>query len=456
MTNSPSPLRRLLQSAGSLTLLNFASMGLAFIIGALLARQLGASGYGVYGLAMTVATLAGMITEFGLPVLTMREVAAASATGRWNLARGLELWADRVVLGLSVLLLGGLALAHFALGLGTGSALGEALIWAVLLVPVVALGKLRGLALLSLGHAMAGQFPVMVLRPGLYALALLAAWRTLPRIDAPLAMMFQVVAAFTAMVAVRAAWLRLCPAAMRNAEPEYDRRGWAAACLPMGMTEGLRLLEGQVAVLLLGALATTQEIGIYRVADSVTAVTAVGQSILATAATPLFASLFASADRAGLARVAGATAIGMTLSTLALGLPFLLAGTWLFATVFGAEFGASQAPFLIVWSGLMISGAFGPLQTYANMAGRQRLTTMSFAISLGVNLLVANATIPSMGAAGAALGSLASRLVSNLWLWRELRKRDGINLSIYTRSAWSMFHPSTISTILQARRGTRP
>ena len=77
-----SPLRRLAHSAGSLAMLNLASMALALFIGVLLARRLGPAEYGIYGLAMTIATLAGLITELGLPVLTMREVAAAQATGR--------------------------------------------------------------------------------------------------------------------------------------------------------------------------------------------------------------------------------------------------------------------------------------------------------------------------------------------------------------------------------------
>ena len=81
----------------------------------------------------------------------------------------------------------------------------------------------------------------------------------------------QVGAAFAAMVAVRLTWLRLRPAEMRDATPRYARREWLAACLPMGMTEGLRLLEGQSAVLMLGLLASLPDVGIYRVADAVAA-----------------------------------------------------------------------------------------------------------------------------------------------------------------------------------------
>lgn len=446
-----SPLRRLAHSAGSLAMLNLASMALAFFIGVLLARRLGPAEYGIYGLAMTIATLAGLITELGLPVLTMREVAAAQATGRWSLARGLEIWADRAVLGLSALLLTGFFMVNYTTGLSGASTLGATMLWAIILVPVVALGKLRGLALLSLGHTMAGQLPVLVLRPALFVLALLAAWWLLPDLSPSLAMALQVGASFAAMVVVRLAWRLLRPTEISNAAPQFARRSWLAACLPMGMTEGLRLLEGQSAVLMLGLLTSLSDVGIYRVADAVAAATTVGQSILATAATPIFANLHAAKDRPGLQRVIGATAIGMTLSTILLGLPFLLFGNRLLSLIFGVEFAPALLPFLLIWGGLLISAMFGPLQSYANMTERQQLTTINFLISVLVFIAVAAVAIPHLGAVGAGLGVVAANLVSNAWLWRQIWLRDRINASIFHRQPWSIFRLEEIKCLLKTR-----
>lgn len=55
------------------------------VVGVLLARQLGPFGYGIFALAMTDATLVGMLSEFGSPVPAKREFAAA--VGRQSRAR---------------------------------------------------------------------------------------------------------------------------------------------------------------------------------------------------------------------------------------------------------------------------------------------------------------------------------------------------------------------------------
>ena len=454
--HSPEPkgaLRRLAEAAGSLAVLNLGSMAIAFLIGVLLARQLGPSDYGIYGLAMTVVTLAGMVTEFGLPTLTMREVAAAKARDNWGAARGLELWADRVVLALSALLLIGFFVWAGLTGKAATSAFAATMVWAILLIPVVALGKLRGLALLSLGHTIAGQLPVLLIRPGLFALALLAAWAIGKSLSPQLAMAMQAGAALAAMLVVRTAWLRLRPEAMRRAAPIYHARSWMAACIPMGMNEGLRLLQGQSAILLLGLLANTRQVGIYRVADAVAAIAGVGMSILATAATPMFASLHASGSRQELQRVASVTALGMTLSTFLLGLPFLLAGKWIFSFVFGTAFAPSAVPFLLIWGGMVTFSIFGPAQTLANMSGHQSISATSLVIAVSVNVGVGLVLIPFFQAAGAAMGVAAANLASGLWLWRRLGKLEGINASVFSADLLTLAQSHRIGNFLRLQSG---
>ncbi len=451
---SPAPegaIRRVVHAAGSLAVLNLGSMGIAFLIGVLLARQLGPSDYGIYGLAMTVVTLAGMVTEFGLPTLTMREVAAAKARDSWSEARGLELWADRVVLALSALLLIGFFIWAKLTGKAATSAFAATMVWAILLIPVVALGKLRGLALLSLGHTIAGQLPVLLIRPGLFALALIAAWAAGKVLSPQLAMALQAGAALVAMLVVRTAWLRLRPERMRRAAPIYHARSWMAACIPMGMTEGLRLLQGQSAILLLGLLANTRQVGIYRVADAVAAIAGVGMSILATAATPMFASLHASGNKEELQRVASVTALGMTLSTLLLGLPFLLAGKWIFGFVFGSGFAPSITPFLLIWGGLIIFSIFGPAQTLANMSGHQQASAISLVIAVAVNIGVGLVLIPKFQAAGAALGVMSANMASGLWLWRRMQKLEGINASVFSKALWTIVSSFRFADIRKLR-----
>ena len=149
MTAPLSPVRQFARSSGVMAFLYLGSTGLTFAVGVLLARMLGASQYGTYALAMTSAALAGMITEFGLPVLAMREVGVARATGQWSEVRGLLRWAERAIIVLSLILLAGFYLLQDRIAPTGSSAYLAAMLWGVALIPVVAIGKLRALMLLG-------------------------------------------------------------------------------------------------------------------------------------------------------------------------------------------------------------------------------------------------------------------------------------------------------------------
>src|SRR5690606_23744752 len=88
--------------------LRIAGMGFGFLVGVQLARGLGAEGYGIYGVAMSIITLLTVPTEFGLPQLLTREVAAAQALGQWGKMHGILRWSVQSSLGLSVLVVLGL------------------------------------------------------------------------------------------------------------------------------------------------------------------------------------------------------------------------------------------------------------------------------------------------------------------------------------------------------------
>jgi O-antigen/teichoic acid export membrane protein len=293
-----------------------------------------------------------------------------------------------------------------------------------------------------------------VLRPAFFLLALLAAWAANYRLEATVAMAMQLGAGCLVMIIVSVAWYRFRPSGMVKAIPAYAPRQWVGACLPMGATEGLRLLQRQGAILLLGLLATSRETGLYRVADNLVLVTTLGQAVLAIAAAPHFARLHAIGEKEQLQRILSVTALAMTISTIALGLPVVFLGRNLLALLFGDEFRASYLPFAIAWLALVVSGGFGPVQAFANMAGQQKLVTVGFLISVSTNVMVSVFTIPRLGAIGAALGLLAGVCLSNAWLWRKVLMHEGLDSSVFSRSALRLLSPKQIRHYAQLiRRG---
>lgn len=430
----PSPVRHFLRSSGVMALLYGGSVGLTFLVGVLLARLLGASGYGVYALAMTTATLAGIATEFGLPVLAMRETGTARASGDWSGLKGLLGWADRAILGLSIVLALGTWAGVWIFAAQGASAYLATLLWAVALVPFVAVGKLRSFVLLALDHTFASQFPVMILRPLLFLLGCMALWWIGGSLSAWQAMAAQVFGAAVAMVIVIWLFRRVRPAELATAKPVRQVRHWLSACLPMGLTEGLRLLQGQLALLLTGALAGTAQAGIYRVADAVAQITALVASVVGTAATPMFARLWREGDRRALQRVAAASAWAMIGGALLIGAPILLLGDWLFPRLFGADFAASLPVFAVLWCGSFVTAGFGLTLAVANMTGEHMLSTRAFALIAAVNLLAGFWAVSHYGALGAAAASALGSFVGAAYCAGMLYRRTGINSTAFNRA----------------------
>ncbi len=418
--------------------------GLTFVVGVMLARLMGATNYGVYALAMTSATLAGLITEFGLPTLAMRETGRAQANGQWGELRGLLYWADRAVLVLSAIVAAGFLLRFGVLGSTVGSGYLQAMVWGVVLIPIVAIGKLRSLVLMALGWVHSGQAPMMILRPLLFICGVLAVWRITGGVAARGAMVVQVSSTAVTMLVLIATYLRRRPAELVRATPVFRPREWLQSCLPMGMSEGLRLLQGQLALLMVGWLAGPAAAGTYRVADAANQMVGVVASVVATAAVPMIARLYGGQDHEGLARVVLLSAWGMVGGAVVLGVPLVVLGRWLFPAVFGHDFGASVPVFVILWCGIAVNAGFGLAISVANMTGHHIYTTQSFALIAGINVIAGLVLVPVYGAVGGACATAVSMVSGTVWCCWRVYRATGINTTV--------FNPRNIQLLGQVRQ----
>ena len=147
--------------------LNATNKLLMLLASVLLARILGASGYGVYAAAVALVLLLSVPTSLGLPILLIRLLATYQLREQWGLIRGLLTFANQVVLGVGAVIgvTGALVVWHFADRLGADKS--AALWWGMALLPFVGLGALRSAALRGLQHVVLGQIPDSLVMPGL-------------------------------------------------------------------------------------------------------------------------------------------------------------------------------------------------------------------------------------------------------------------------------------------------
>lgn len=425
-----STIKEFARSAASLGVLQIGGMALTLVVGILLARQLGPSAYGVYALAMATVTFIGMLTEFGLPLLAMKEFGSATAHNGWGEARGLIRWADRIILSISALIVGGFLVFAWAGGFAARSTFLATLMWAAMLVPIVAIAKLRGLALLSMGHTFAGQFALLVMRPALFALALAVIWVADKELQPAEAMAWQVVAAGVALITVLSLFLHYRPREYRLANPVSRWKNWLATTVPMGMTEGLRLLQGQTAILMLGLLGTTEQVGLYRVADAAYLICLVPASIFNVVACPHFARLHRANERADLQALISSVTLAVLISICAVSAILFPFGERIITLAFGQDFAESYYALSVLLGGWLVVSLFGPAISLCNMIGRERDVVIGSIIALTGQIVIAIILIPRWGIVGAAVGLVVGQMLLFAFLAVRLIRTEGYNTTV--------------------------
>lgn len=423
----PTLVRALIGSAG----IRIIGMVFGFLVGVQLARGMGAAGYGVYGVAMSIISMVTIPTEFGLPQLVTREVASAQVRQDGSLIRGVLRWANRTVILLSVSMaiagLVGWLLFHEKFS----NELGYALLPGLLLVPLVSLANLRGAALRGLQQIVRGQIPEVVLRPAVFSLLLLLVSVLSPGGLTPaMAIGMQVLAAAATLIVAAFMLRQILPAGPLITSSASNAKVWIRSALPMALTEGMRVLHGNISILLLGALSISATVGVFRVASSMALLLMMPVSLIHIVSAPVFSGLHAAGDHVRLQRMLSWVAAAMVLGVASLTLPFVFFGEQLVGTVFGADFGASNASLLILSAGTLIGSAFGAGATLLNMTGHEKRVTRAFGLSLISLGILSPPLIQFWGAVGAALANSVSFVLWSFLMWRDARSLLRLDTSL--------------------------
>ena len=411
--------------------LRMMSMLLSLVVGILLARNLGPSGYGVYALVMSITALLTVPTEFGLPSLVTREVAVARVKRDWGRMRGVLRWSNTIVAIMSLFLLA-VSVGWLLLRQSDGDGLfSQTMIWGVMLIPLVALNNLRGATLRALGQIVRGQIPELLLRPGLFALLLLVTAGIIDTsLNAANAMAIHVVATAIAFTVGMVMLLYAIPDECRQATSIIESKAWIASAFPMALTEGMRFFQGHFAILLLGWLALQADVGIFRVAVQVGVLVALPVSILNIVIAPIVSKSYAGNDYYQLEKLVAYTAGAMFLGAFCILLVFVCFGQGLLGYFFGVEFEASYLALVIIGSSQLMSAFFGPNATLLNMTLHERLVTRAFSLSLILSIGSGLLLVWMYGVVGAAISSSIGLFTWNILMWRDAKRVLNIDTSV--------------------------
>jgi len=417
---------RALAGSGAVRL---AAMAGSFAVGVQLARMLGVVNYGYYGLALSIITIVGIPAELGISRVVTREVAAASAVADNGRIFGALHWARRTVLVLSLIMAMLVIAGAYLVGERRPEVPTLALLLGAPMIPLMALARLNGGALQGLHHVVRGQIPANLLRPVFLSIGLFAAYALGIRVGVSEAMALNsIVAALVAIVAY--AWLRQRLPDRTVTEFVPTARRWLASAIPMALTDGMRVLQTELSILLVGIIAAPAAVGLFRVANATATVAAAAVPMVVHVALPVTARLYAEKDRVRLQKAVSAFAFAQFTGVLLLSLPLLIIPATLLGLVFGDDFAPAATALRILAAGQIANAFFGPNAPLLNMTHHEQRVTRAMGIALVLNILGVIGLTLLWGMTGAALAFVGALICWNVLAWIDSRRLLGIETSI--------------------------
>ncbi len=396
-----------LGAAGSLVL-KVANAGLLFVTGVVLARTLGADGYGAYALAFSWAALLGVPAVLGMDRLVMRGTAIYRVQEQWGLARGLYRRANQATLAAALLLAGSAALVANRVLEGD---VRTTFLLAMLLVPLLTLMRVRKAATQGLNRVVVGQLPELLLQH-VFFLTLLAIGFAIAQPTSMLAVQLQVAAVALAFAVGVIILIRARPAAVGEAPPAYATREWARAALPLTILSGIHVINGRLDIVMVGWLEGPRAAGLYDVATKGSDLVSFALLAINQALGPTFASLLAEGKLAALQRIV--TKQTRLTFLLAIGVGLVMATfSSLFLALFGSEFGGARIALIVLVAAQLYNAAAGPVGLLLIMAHKETWSAAGFLLAAILNGALNLMLIPALGITGAAIATLVSTIAWN-------------------------------------------
>ncbi len=405
-------------------------------LGVVLARGLGAEGYGVYAYALAIMNLLIIVAEMGVPTLLVREVAHTEGREAWGEMRGVIRRGTQIVALISVLV-ALIGLGSVWSGLFPGDPQKRVTMSLMFgLLPLTALGRTGAAVLRGMQRVVYGQFLALLLRPLAVLLSLGGLFFLFPGLrDPAVAMGAQVGAAVCVCAAGFGLIHHFYPRSARGREPVFHTRQWMKSALPFTLISASMVLNSQTDIVMLGFLATKTDVGLYRVAMQGGLFVAFAFQAANSVLAPQFSRFYGRGEMAGLQRLATA---GARISFV-LGLPVALilfaAGGPLMGWIFGEAFSESYGPLCILAGGQLVALAAGLVGFLLNMTGYERLVARRLLQTATLNIILNAVLIPLYGLYGAATASAFSQIFLNALLAVAVFRRLHINPTIFSRRA---------------------
>lgn len=394
-----------------------------FAVQIILARVMGAEGFGVYTIALSVLLIGSTLSLGGMDRTFLRFLPVYRQSAQWGAFRGLLTGGSLAVLGLSTLLALGCAAFVWAARPLFEADLAPTLWFACAALPVFTLAQAFAGAVQALRRPVLAQFPIAIFRPVLLGVAAIAVWYLWGGFGGATAMALNaaVLALMCGLYLIFVARLR--PRETRGVASEYAPAEWWAMTRSMWWIMIVALAMRRVDILLLGVFRGAEEAGIYGAAARLAELVVFALTALNVVFMPVAAELYHSGRRRELQRILGVAAWGLVAFSLPMSLALIFGGQWILG-LYGEEFVAGHLALVVLVASQIANALSGPVGSLLHMTGHQRAASRVTTICFGLTIVLNLALIPPLGMLGAAIATGLTTTVINVALaifaWRRI------------------------------------
>ncbi len=405
---------------------------ITFLISVLLTRFMGAAIFGVYTYISSIIALLCIPSQFGLPLLIIRETAQSLELNLWGKIRGLWQWSALLALLMAIVFAIGAYLVVFVVKVPLTADQKSSILWGLILLPLLGICALVGASLRGIHHVNLSQFPERIFLPGVFAVLIVVAryWGKANFSSAEAFKLQAIAAAIAAIGGLILLYLKT-PKAVFSAGSEHESKKWLPSVVVLAMNSGIQAINKQLSVIILGLFVVSSEVGVYRIAVQMALLVDIGFNVINPVVAPQFARLYLLKDQRRLQLLATKSARIVLLFNLVVTIGFVILGKQFLLIVYGTEFVSAYTSLLILLVGQLVNSLAGSIGYLMNMTGFEGTNTMVRIAATIINIALNFALTPFFGVIGAAVATSVSIIVWNVWLCIEGIKKVGINSSVF-------------------------
>lgn len=424
-------------------LIQIAALVIGFGSSWLLAKLIGAEGYGVYTYVFSWVTLLSGIAWLGFDDLLIRDVAVYRSKKKLGLLKGLLQTAlistAIAAIVLTLFAYGSLeALSYlqtstnslFDISFLSDSSKKQALLIAFVAILPMTLMLVLQFALVGAKEIVWGQIAEKLFKPIAFLLSVLAIYFYCGKQITAIEVITANVAIIIAACLLAYFFFRqklLLP--YQNEKARYQQKIWWSAAIAFALVNTLNLVYIKADLVMLGTIAGAESVGIYSIASKFSELLRFFLAIVYLVVSPMIADLYAAGKLQELQKLATQSARGVLLLSLPMVAVFWFFGEWILG-LFGLEFVAGYHALLILCVGQLFNLACGIGANLLMMTGYERATFGGLLLSTVVNISFNVLLIPSMGMNGAAIATVMGVVVWNVILMVLVWRKLGIDASV--------------------------